>query len=181
MGKLDNDGDVEEVQGSGAKAESGHVGSVGELMRANIIGTETGRTKMAAQNMSLSPREAGVELKLFGCTCEKGSHCDVSHDPSLCACEQCVLASKEAVSEFVEKRFRKPGPPPEVTRTMEEAAMGYDPIKDEKREFSFEEFVETASHELQQYKVALGGQNDFTRGKHTWNVWFRQFHEFMSW
>lgn len=35
----------------------------------------------------------GLRFRLFDCACERGQACDVSHDPSACACLQCARAS----------------------------------------------------------------------------------------
>ncbi len=116
-----------------------------------------------------------------------------------------------AVSEFVEKRYGRGGAVKvdvgvktvtvgygtaerdshvaEVTAVREAGAPaaptglegGYDPIRDEKREFTLDEFLHVSIVELKGYADTFRDQNEFTRGKHTWNVWFRQFHEFMSW
>ena len=116
-----------------------------------------------------------------------------------------------AVSEFIEKRFGKGGPVKvdvgvrikttgygtaehdthvaEVTAVRDALPVdmpaglegGYDPVRDEKKEFSMEEFLSLARQELGEYVSVLGGQNDFTRGRHTWGEWFKQFHEYMSW
>ncbi len=59
------------------------------------VGASTVRTKTAAPNVSAAPRDAS-ERRTFGCACERGSHCDISHDPALCACEQCVVAEEES-------------------------------------------------------------------------------------
>ena len=61
--------------------------------------------------------------------------------------------------------------------------MPYDPIDDEKKEFTLEEFIETAKEELDSYKKTWAGPNtnDFHQGKHTWQEWFNTFHRYMSW
>ena len=58
---------------------------------------------------------------------------------------------------------------------------GYDPIKDEKKEFTLDEFLHVSRVELSAYADTFRGQNDFHKEKHTWNEWFRSFHEYMSW
>lgn len=67
---------------------------------------------------------------------------------------------------------------------MDEATKdqkNYNPIEDEKKEFSLEEFKELAKAELDKYAATFEGQNDFHKGKHTWGEWFSSFHRYMSW
>lgn len=61
------------------------------------VGLETGRVQTAVENRSVPPRSSGKKTS-FGCACEAGSHCDVSHDPAACGCRQCVTAEAEAKS-----------------------------------------------------------------------------------
>lgn len=58
---------------------------------------------------------------------------------------------------------------------------GHDPIEDEFKLYSLEEFVETAKSELDTYKEEFKDANDFQRGSHTWDEWFASFKRYMSW
>ncbi len=58
---------------------------------------------------------------------------------------------------------------------------GYDPIKDEKKEFTLDEFVALSKAEIDGYANTFRGENDFHKAKHTWDEWFRSFHQYMSW
>ncbi len=58
---------------------------------------------------------------------------------------------------------------------------GYDPIKDEKKEFTLDEFVTLSKWEIGGYANTFRGENDFHKMKHTWDEWFRSFHQYMSW
>lgn len=57
----------------------------------------------------------------------------------------------------------------------------YDPIKDEKKPFTLEEFTATAKKELDQYTATFKDANDYHKQPHTWNEWWKSFHEYMSW
>lgn len=144
MAKLDNDGDVEHVQGSGAKPyELKNVLGVlscscpawrnfgGPIDRRTckhlkkVRGEESEAVRIAAPRLDVAsplptdgyklvhgigfhnfgPRGAdgersgfvgGGKKTSFGCACEGGSTCDVSHDPAACGCRQCVTAEAGA-------------------------------------------------------------------------------------
>ncbi len=57
----------------------------------------------------------------------------------------------------------------------------YDPIKDEKKLFSLDEFVNLAKSELDKYNETWKDVNEFHKGKHTWSEWFNGFLQYMSW
>jgi hypothetical protein len=61
------------------------------------------------------------------------------------------------------------------------STSGYDPIKDEKKEFTLEEFTSVAMLEVADYAETWRGVNPFHLAKHTWDEWFRSFREYMSW
>ncbi len=78
---------------------------------------------------------------------------------------------------MVVKATREPGPdhrPPGLDG-------GYDPVRDEKKEFALDEFVTLARVEIGHYADTFRGRNDFHAAKHTWRDWFKSFHEYMSW
>ncbi len=58
---------------------------------------------------------------------------------------------------------------------------GYDPIKDEKKEFSLDEFASAAMHEVSEYAETWRGVNPFHLAKHTWDEWFQSFRGYISW
>lgn len=57
----------------------------------------------------------------------------------------------------------------------------HNPIEDELKQYSLEEFIETAKAELDKYQEEFKGANDFQKGKHTWNEWPAAFARYMSW
>lgn len=59
--------------------------------------------------------------------------------------------------------------------------MSYDPIEDEKKEFTLEEWVDLIKDELDSYVKVWKDQNEFHMGKHTWTVWLNSFIQYMSW
>lgn len=73
------------------------LGETAEMMRVSGLtqtGTNTARTSASAPNASLVPKSSP------GCACEKGSTCDVSHDPATCPCAQCTTAEAAAAPFF---------------------------------------------------------------------------------
>ncbi len=60
-------------------------------------------------------------------------------------------------------------------------SRGYDPVGDEKKELSLEEFAAAAKVELGDYVEVWRGENEFHSGKHTWEEWMRTFLQYMSW
>jgi hypothetical protein len=61
------------------------------------------------------------------------------------------------------------------------SSTGYDPIQDEKKEFTLDEFTSVAMVEVAEYAETWRGENPFHLAKHTWDEWFRSFREYMSW
>lgn len=59
--------------------------------------------------------------------------------------------------------------------------MPYDPIADEKKEFSLAEFVAVAKEELDKYEKEWKDTNTYHKKPHTWNEWWGTFHRYMSW
>lgn len=61
--------------------------------------------------------------------------------------------------------------------------MSYDPINDEKKEFSFEEWQKELADAVAEYKKAFVDEPyaDFFKKPHTWREWMNSFIEFMSW
>lgn len=57
----------------------------------------------------------------------------------------------------------------------------HDPIKDEVKPYALGEFIAIAKNELDTYSKVFDDANDFHKQTHTWQVWFRNFHEYMSW
>jgi len=61
------------------------------------------------------------------------------------------------------------------------SSEGYDPVRDEKKEFTLDEFTSVAMLEVANYAETWRGVNPFHLAKHTWDEWFRSFREYMSW
>lgn len=61
--------------------------------------------------------------------------------------------------------------------------MDFNPIKDEKKVFSLEEFITLAKEELDEYQEEWSGpnSNDFHDQPHTWDEWWNAFHRYISW
>lgn len=59
--------------------------------------------------------------------------------------------------------------------------MSYDPIEDEKKEFSLEEWAEAIKAEIDDYVKTWKDQNEFHQGKHTWTQWLNAFIQYISW
>ena len=62
--------------------------------------------------------------------------------------------------------------------------MPYNPMKDEKTEYTLAEFVSVAKEELDNYEKEWSppnATNDHHTGKHTWDEWFGTFLRYMSW
>lgn len=60
--------------------------------------------------------------------------------------------------------------------------MPYDPLGDEQKQFSLEEFIAVAKEELDGYQKVFGNpKNEFHSQPHTWQEWWNAFHRFMSW
>lgn len=59
--------------------------------------------------------------------------------------------------------------------------MLYDPIEDEKKQFTIREFEEIVKTAITEYANVFEGANKFTMGKHTYNEWMNTFGRFMSW
>jgi hypothetical protein len=57
----------------------------------------------------------------------------------------------------------------------------YDPIEDEKKEFTLQEFSQILQDAAKDYEEVFDGANDFTKGKHTYNAWMAAFRGYMSW
>jgi len=57
----------------------------------------------------------------------------------------------------------------------------YDPIDDENRQFSLDQFIASATAELHAYLQTWVGKNEWHQATHTWREWFTSFHEYMSW
>lgn len=72
----------------GAALEESRVS--GSSLALNVAGVASGRSSASSPNSSNPPRqEPGPGLQFFGCACERGSCCDVVHDPDACACAMC--------------------------------------------------------------------------------------------
>lgn len=65
--------------------------------------------------------------------------------------------------------------------TTASSSDGYDPIEDEKKEFSLDEFASAAMHEISEYAETWRGVNPFHLAKHTWDEWFQSFRGYMFW
>lgn len=59
--------------------------------------------------------------------------------------------------------------------------MPYNPIEDEKKEFTLAEFIAVALEELSEYEKTWTEANDFHQQPHTWDEWWKAFHHYMSW
>ncbi len=61
--------------------------------------------------------------------------------------------------------------------------MKYDPLKDEKKEFSLKDWADSAKEEIDSYVKDWEepDSNDFHRQKHTWSEWMNAFMRYMSW
>jgi len=57
----------------------------------------------------------------------------------------------------------------------------FNPIRDEKKQLTLEEFTEIATSELDKYQKEFAGSNEFHNTSHTWSEWFSAFHRYMSW
>lgn len=61
--------------------------------------------------------------------------------------------------------------------------MPHDPIDDEKKHYTLEEFIAVAKEELDSYQKEWSGTkaNLYHRQSHTWQEWWETFHRYMSW
>lgn len=59
--------------------------------------------------------------------------------------------------------------------------LEYDPIKDEKKEFTLEEWADTLIAEIRRYVQQWKDANEFHKEKHTWTEWAKSFWRYMSW
>jgi hypothetical protein len=57
----------------------------------------------------------------------------------------------------------------------------FDPVNDELRLYTLDEWMETLCHEARHYAETMRGQNDFMKQPHTWNEWTATFGRYMSW
>ena len=57
----------------------------------------------------------------------------------------------------------------------------FDPIRDEKKEFTLEEWVNLVQNELRAYHEEWEDSNEFHKKKHTWAEWHNAFVRYMSW
>lgn len=57
----------------------------------------------------------------------------------------------------------------------------YNPIRDEHKEFTHEEWISVAKDALDEYSTSLKNANDFQKGKHTFDTWMASFKRYMSW
>lgn len=57
----------------------------------------------------------------------------------------------------------------------------YDPVRDEKREFTLREWAGQLKRAVDGYVEDFEGANDFHKGKHTWLEWMGSFARYMSW
>lgn len=59
--------------------------------------------------------------------------------------------------------------------------MNYDPVEDENKQFTFEEWAELAKAEIDTYVKVCRDQNDFYKKPNTWREWMNSFINYMSW
>ena len=68
----------------------------------------------------------------------------------------------------------------DVDRTV--ARDGYDPIRDEKKPYTFEEFITEAKACLDDYREIWREEpNEYHAGSHTFDEWMATFGRWMSW
>jgi DNA ligase-1 len=79
------------------------------------VGITSGRVQTAVPNQANAPRSG---LTSPGCACERGSTCDVAHDPATCPCAMCSGqgVSKEERIRLMEKAVGRKLRPDEKTK-----------------------------------------------------------------
>ena len=69
-----------------------------------------------------------------------------------------------------------------VAETLEEGKYDYDPIRDEHRQFTFDEFIGAAKEALDEYHTTFSERkNEYHSQTHTWSEWFNTFIGYVSW
>lgn len=78
-----------------------------------------------------------------------------------------------------------PGSPVSIALVLKkrvvEPSEGYDPIRDETKEFGLQEWADTLCHEVQRYALESKDTNDYHVQNHTWDAWMATFARYMSW
>ena len=69
-----------------------------------------------------------------------------------------------------------------LLRSIEDAeTLQYDPIGDEHKLFTLDEWVDTLCSEVRHYGIEWRGSNRYHVEKHTWSEWMGTFARYMSW
>jgi hypothetical protein len=71
------------------------------LLFDRLSDAQLGQLLIRENVASVEHRYPGERRKSPGCACERGSTCDVVHDPARCPCEQCTTAEAKAAEEFL--------------------------------------------------------------------------------
>jgi DNA ligase-1 len=106
----------------------------GEAIERARVGGSPVPAPVAAVRAVQAPKAApmaapGAPLVSPGCACERGSSCDVSHDPATCPCRQCTSAEREAQEEV---RLGRKLRPDEKTKLNGPPLLQANSVEDEK-------------------------------------------------